>query len=199
MNLLRNQLQSVKHSFNFSEVTLTVTNNDTACHLFWSDHSVFRWPSPPKWKTFAIKSFSLCSLIMEGAILKPILRERNCTITKANGRYGPRHFGRLSVVWACRSRRSRLSSFGQHSSNAQNRCAKVWYLETPSNAGWSRNNVFLKKFKTLIKADAGKCILGGKNATCCLILKPLHPQSFPTAGTYWQPGQMPESTVVFLP
>ena len=49
MNLWRNQLQSLYYfdsqniswiiatkSFNFSEISLAVTNNDTACHLFRS-------------------------------------------------------------------------------------------------------------------------------------------------------------------
>ena len=54
----------------------------------------------------------------------------------------------------------------------RNSCAKVWSPETLSDAVWS-SNVFLKNFKTLIKADGGKCISDGENAVCRLIMKPL--------------------------
>ena len=78
-----------------------------------------------------------------------------------------RHF-RLSFKQVLR----RLSSLGQHSCNVQNSCAKVWSPETLSDAVWS-SNVFLKNFKTLIKAYGGKCISDGDFAVCRLILKPL--------------------------
>ena len=95
---------------------------------------VFRWQSPRKWKIFAVKSLSLFSLVMEASILKTWSLDRNYTITNAHGRHERRHFRRVSVVCACFSRRSRLSSLGQHSCNAQNSCAKVWSPKTLSDA-----------------------------------------------------------------
>ena len=121
---------------------------------------VFRWQSPRKWKTFTVKSLSLFSFVMEAAILKTWSHDRNYPITNAHGQHERRHFRRVSVVCPCISRRSRLSSLGQHSCNAQNSCAKVWSPETLSNAVWS-SNVFLKNFKTLIKTDGRKCISDG--------------------------------------
>ena len=165
-------------SFNFSEISLAVTNNDTACHLFRSALSKF-WLTrvsldgrARKWKTFAVKSLSLFSFVMEAAILKTWSRDWNYTITNAHGQHERRHFRRVSIVCACFSRRSRLSSLGQHSCNAQNSCTKVWSPETLSDAVWS-SNVFLKNFKTLIKADGRKFISDGDFAVCRLILKPL--------------------------
>ena len=132
---------------------------------------VFRWQGPRKWKTFAVKSFSLFSLLMEATILKTWSRDRNYTIIKAHGRHERRHFRRVSVVCACFSRRSRLSSLGQHSRNAQNSCAKVWSqrrCQTPFDLAMS----FWKILRLWSKQTAGNAFQTAKT---------------PSAAWFWNP------------
>ena len=134
---------------------------------------VFRWQGPRKWKAFAVKSFSLFFLVMEATILKTWSRDRNYTITNAHGRHERRHFRRVSVVCACflaqieakqpRSAFMQCAEIVARRYDPRRRCRTPF---DPATSSW-------KNFKTLIKADGGKCISDGENAVCRLIMKPL--------------------------